>query len=142
MEGHMKRQWKLYLLALGCLLGATSNVLGQGPTFTTIDYPGAATTTPWGINTRGDIVGTYVNADKTTHGFLLSGGQYSPIDFPGATGTELNGLNAAGDVVGVYTLDGIRRAFQVKGGQFLKIDFPDAISTEAGSINPLGDIVG
>ena len=69
----MRRQWKLYLLALGFLLGTTSNVLGQpGPTFTTIDFPGAASTTPWGINTRGDIVGVYVNADKSTHAFLLS----------------------------------------------------------------------
>ncbi len=102
-------RWKLYLLALG-LLGATSNVFGQGPTFTTIDFPGAASTTPWGINTRGDIVGLYTNADKSTHGFLLSGGQYSTVDFPGASGSELYGLNPAGDVVGVYTLDGVRQS--------------------------------
>ena len=132
----MKRQWKHYLLAVGCLLGATSNVFGQGPTFTTIDYPGAATTTPWGINTRGDIVGLYVNADKSTHGFLLTGGQYSTVDFPGASGTEIYGLNAAGEVVGVYTLDGICHGFQVKGGQFLKIDFPGGTSTETSAINP------
>ncbi len=138
----MKRQSKLYLLALGLLLGAASNVFGQSPTFTTIDFPGAATTTPWGMNSRGDIVGLYANADKSTHGFLLSGGQYSAIDFPGATGTELYGINPAGDVVGVYTSDGVRRGFLLKGGQFTKVDFPGATSTEFGSINSRGDVAG
>jgi hypothetical protein len=142
MEEHMTRQCKLYLLAFGFLLGTTPNVFAQGPTFTTIDFPGASTTTPWGINTRGDIVGLFVNADKSTHGFLLSEGQYSQIDFPGATGTELYGINPAGDLVGVYTLDGRRRGFLQKKGQFTKIDFPDATSTETGAINPRGDIVG
>ena len=139
----MTPQWKLYSLALGFFLATTSNGLGQqGPTFTTIDFPGAATTTPWGINTQGDIAGVYVNADKSTHGFLLSQGQYSTIDFPGATGTEVYGLNPAGDLVGVYTLDGIRHGFQQKRGQFSKIDFPGATTTETSAINPRGDIVG
>jgi hypothetical protein len=36
----MRRQWRVYLLALSFALGATSNVLGEAPTFTTIDFPG------------------------------------------------------------------------------------------------------
>ena len=138
----MRRQSGLYALALGMALGVASNVLADGPTFTAIDFPSAASTTPWGLNTRGDIAGLYVNADKSTHGFLLSGGQYTTIDFPGAAGTELYGINPAGDVVGVYTLDGRRRAFLLKAGQFTKIDFPDATSTETSAINPRGDIAG
>src|SRR5882724_9539698 len=98
----MRRQWKLYLLALSCALGAASNVLADGPTFTTIDFPGATQTLAWGINTRGDIVGNYVNADKSDHGFMLSGGQYTTIDFPGATSTEAYTISARGDVGGVY----------------------------------------
>ena len=66
----MRRQRILYSLALGFLLGVTSNVLADSPTFTTIDFPGATTTTPWSINTRGDIAGLYVSADRVTHGFL------------------------------------------------------------------------
>lgn len=138
----MRQSLKLHLLAFGLTLCATTNLLGQGPTISTIDFPGATTTTPWGINTRGDIVGVHVNVDKTTHGFLLSGGQYSPVDYPGASGTELYGLNAAGDLVGVYTLEGIRRGFLLKGGKFIKIDYPGAASTETSAINPRGDIVG
>ncbi len=138
----MRRHWKLYALALSFALGAASNVFGQSPIFTTIDFPGAASTTPWGINTRGDIVGVYVNADKSTHGFVLSGGQSTTVDFPGATSSELYGINPAGDVVGVYTLDSRRRSFLLKGAQFTAIDFPDAPSTETSAINARGDIVG
>ena len=52
----MRLQWQPYLLALTFALGATSNLLADGPTFTTIDFPGAATTLSWAINTRGDEV--------------------------------------------------------------------------------------
>src|SRR5438105_13500483 len=112
----MRRQFRLHLLALGFLLGVTSNVLAGDPTFTTIDYPGATSTTPWGINTRGDIAGLFVSSDKSTHGFLLSAGQYSPIDFPGATGTRVYGLNADGDLAGAYTLNGKAPRFSMKDG--------------------------
>ena len=112
----MRRQSKLYLLALGILLGATSIVLGQDPTFTKIDFPGAITTDSYGINTRGDIVGNYINADKSDHGFLLSGGQYSTIEFPGATATEAFTINPRGDVGGFYSLAGVSHGFLLVGG--------------------------
>jgi len=41
----------------------------DGPIFTSFDYPGATSTFAWGINTRGDIVGSYLNPDKSDHGF-------------------------------------------------------------------------
>ncbi len=116
-----------YLLTLIFALCATSNVFGQGPIFTTIDYPGAAATQPWGINTRADIVGFYVSGGAT-HGFLLSGGQFTRIDFPDATGTEVYAINPRGDVGGVYTLAGVRHGFTLSGSQFTKIDFPGATS--------------
>src|SRR5215472_9002633 len=91
----------LPILALGFALGVTSNLLGADPTFTSIDFPGAARTQAHGINPRGDIVGEYVSAGLT-HGFLLSGGQFTTIDFPGATLTAPNDINARGDIVGFY----------------------------------------
>ena len=139
----MRQQWRLYVFVLSFALGVVSNVLADGPTFTTIDFPGAASTQPWGINTRGDIVGLFVNADKVTHGFLLSGGEYSTIDFPDATSTVLYGINPGGDIVGQYTFaDNIDHSFLLRGGQFTKIDFPGATSTDISAINPRGDIVG
>jgi len=120
------------LLTLGFGLCALSSAFGQGPNFTTIDFPGAASTQPWGINTRGDVVGRYVNSDKTTHGFLLSGGQYSAIDFPGGTETDAFAINTRGDVVGVYiAADRVSHSFLLSGGQFSTIDFPGASFTAA-----------
>jgi hypothetical protein len=74
----------LYVLALSFALGATSNILADGPTFTTIDFPGAVATQAWGITLSGDIAGWYVSADTETHGFLKSRGRFISIDFPGA----------------------------------------------------------
>src|SRR2546426_12807716 len=113
----MRRQWSLYLLALSFALGATSNIFGECSSFTTIDFPGATSTQPWGINTRGDIVGLYVSGG-VTHGFLLSTGQYNTVDFPDATGTEVYAINPQGDVGGVYTFAGVRHGFVLSGGQF------------------------
>ena len=93
----MRRHWKLYLLALGFLLGAISNALAEGP-----------------INARGDIVGRYV-ADGVSHAYLLSGGQFSTIDFPGATFTSADAMNQRGDILGRYTLDGVTHGYVLVG---------------------------
>src|SRR5437016_588326 len=98
----MRRQSRLYLLSLGFLLGATSNVFGQGPTFTAIDFPGSISTLAWGINHSGDIAGLYTSADKATQGFLRSRGQFISIDFPGAAYTAAFGISPQGDVIGDY----------------------------------------
>lgn len=130
-----------YLLMLSFALCATTNAFGQGPTFTTIDYPGATATQPWGMNTRGDIVGYYVSGG-VTHGFLLSGGQFTSIEFPDAIGTEVYAINPRGDVGGVYTLAGARHGFLLSGGQFTKVDYPGATTTEVAAINARGEMVG
>jgi uncharacterized membrane protein len=119
----------------------------QGPTFTAIDFPGAASTQSWGINASGSIVGFYVNADKTTHGFLLSAGQFSAIDFPGAAFSEANGINSRGDIVGDYAVtatgSGPHHGFLLsRDGIFTSIDFPGANSTVAIGNNSRGDILG
>src|SRR5258708_2775411 len=94
---------RLYTIALGFALGATFNLFADSK-FSVIDFPGAASTQAWGINSRGDIVGFYVAADKTSHGFLMNGGHYTAIDFPGAAVTLVNGINSRGDLVGEYGL--------------------------------------
>jgi len=67
----MRRHVAIYLLALSFVLGVTSKALAERGTFTTIDVPGASSTTAAAINPRGDIVGVYVS-DSVSHGFLLS----------------------------------------------------------------------
>jgi hypothetical protein len=41
-----------------------------GTNFTSFDFPGATSTLAWGINSAGQIVGIYRDADAIPHGFL------------------------------------------------------------------------
>ena len=117
------------LLTLGFALSVTAKVSGQQVQFTQIDYQfldgsKADSTQAWGINPRGDIVGSYVKS-SVTHGFLLSGGIYSSVDFPGAKSTFANGINARGDIVGAYVdSGGVTHGFLLIGNSYSSIDFP------------------
>ena len=68
----------------------------------TLDFPGSTSTTPRGINSAGQIVGTYEGATGT-HGFLYSGGSFSTIDVPGAAATQALRINDIGQILGTYT---------------------------------------
>ncbi len=65
-------------------------------------YPGAAITEPQGINSAGDIVGSYSPTGAKVHGFLLHDGNPETIDYPSAASTRAFGINNAGTIVGVY----------------------------------------
>ena len=130
------------LPAIIFVLAGIPVAFGQTPSFTPIDYPGATLTDAFGINTRGDVVGNYNNADKSDHGFLLSAGLYTSIDFPGATATEAFTISPRGDIGGIYTLGGVTHGFVLSGTKFTTIDFPGATATEVGAINFRGDILG
>ena len=61
-------------VAVPCLVFAAGNhgfLLSDGA-LTTVDAPGASATAATGINSRGDIVGGYVNSSGQGRGFLLS----------------------------------------------------------------------
>src|SRR5688500_14495408 len=73
--------------------------------FTTVDYPGSASTQAFGINARGDIVGVYV-LGGVQHGFLFRDGQFTTIDYPQAVATDVRGIGPDGDIVGTYRLAG------------------------------------
>jgi uncharacterized membrane protein len=73
--------------------------------FTTFDVPGAAITVGEGINNAGTIVGFYILADSTTHGFVLNNGVvFTTVDEPDSSGndTEIYSINAKGEIVGAY----------------------------------------
>jgi uncharacterized membrane protein len=133
----------------------------DGDVFTTIDHPDAVDETAMlGINSRGQILGGYVDAEGTVRGFLLDDGVFTPIDHPDAgagagIGTLALGLNDRGQIVGAYVdADGRGHGFlRDKGlgardkGVFATIDHPDAGSepatgTLAFGINNRGRIVG
>ncbi len=104
-----------------------------------------------GINSRGDIVGRYDDAQGHRHAFLLSEGEFTSFDFPGVADTAAWGINPAGDITGRYVApDGRSHGFLLSGGEFTSIDFPGAVETAPGGvpsapivrINSRGDIVG
>ena len=89
--------------------------------FTTLDDPNAVSSTyAFGINNAGDIVGNYVDASGSSHGFLDSGGTFQTLgvakanganaivafqtlDDPNAVGfTSAYGINDSGMIVGSY----------------------------------------
>ncbi len=109
--------------------------------FTTINVPGASGTAAAGINSLGQIVGSF--ADSTgRHGFLDTNGVFTKIDFPGTTFTEPFGINNSGQIVGAF--DGsIGHAFLDSNGVFSTINFPGGdFESVAKGINNAGQIVG
>jgi uncharacterized membrane protein len=50
--------------------GVTHSFLAQGAKFTNIDYPSAAGTTAWGINSAGQMVGKRFDNDGNVYGWL------------------------------------------------------------------------
>ncbi len=141
----------LALVVLGCGLVALAitngTSLASGPTFTTIDFPGAVFTLAVDINNSGQILGRYIDTAGINHGFLLSNGTFTTITFPGATFTRAVGINGNGDIVGDYVPqasgNSIRsNGYLLRGGVFTSISFPNADGTTAVGINKNGDIVG
>src|SRR5438132_774100 len=88
-------------------------------TFTTIDVPGAGYTVVTGINSAGDMVGTYGSTSQGPyHGFLLKGGNFTFFDYPGAPSTLTGKINDSGLILG-NTFDGSQeRGFSYDGTTF------------------------
>ena len=85
--------------------------------FAPIDYPGAAETFAYGVNSSGVVVGAYVkqpfsctgtisSSTCPTKGFKYANGKYISLAIAGAVSTSVNGINDLGDVVGNYFVSG------------------------------------
>jgi len=113
--------------------------------FEPIEVPGAIGTRAFGINPRGDIVGSFTDA-AGTHGYVLRKGVFTQIDYPGATTatTEAWGINARGDVIGRYTRKGVPgiRGFLLEHGRFTDISIDNHLVTLPTKIGASGEIVG
>src|SRR5436309_14963237 len=71
-------------------------------TYTTIDFPGAITTDPNGINSSGEIVGSYADGTGAGHGFHFKDGAFTAINVPSAARTDVISINARGDIAGFF----------------------------------------
>src|SRR5262245_57977843 len=108
-------------------------VPSAGYLFQTIDPPqavnGSAATL---INSSGDVVGFYIDANFVQHGYLFSHGQYTTIDDPNAgtaagQGTLVASINASGVIGGEYIdANFVQHGYLLRHGQFTTIDDPDA----------------
>ena len=107
------------------------------------EAPNGGFTTPTGLNTAGQVVGTYFeNHSGVEHGFIYDNGTFSNIDFPGAQETEPMGINDFSQVVGNYFDGQTEHGFLDDGGSFVYFDIPGAIATRNTGINDYGQIVG
>jgi probable HAF family extracellular repeat protein len=99
--------------------------LGSG-SFTELTYPGATSTTPYGINNSGQVVGSWADASNLEHGFLWQAGSFSSFDFPknqtfqqaDVTNTIAGDINNLGQVAGRYTTMWGTYGFLYDGGTF------------------------
>lgn len=109
------------------------------------DTSATTSTTVTGINSVGQIVGSYQDG-AGTHGFVDTRGLYTAINDPSGTNTYVQAINASGQIAGYYSGgDGRNHAFIDTGGSFQTFDDPDAGAsgnTYALGINDAGDIVG
>jgi probable HAF family extracellular repeat protein len=139
-----------FVTLIGLLVAISlSRVSGQGtPVFSTIDFPGAVSTNPQGINAGGEIVGWYTDTAGKTHGFVMSGGSFRSVDYPGAKSTQLRGIGPSGDVVGAYQRQNESGGVPIHGflltrhGDFYPLDFPGHQNTIAQRILPNGTVLG
>jgi len=132
-----------------CSLALLSGAAAAEDRFITFDYPGATSTTSWGVNAEGVVVGSYVDSSGSTHGFLLREGKFTSVDYPGAVYTSAQGINTQGDIVGCHIEDATRipnsigcHGFLLHQGAFISVDAPGKYGTMAVRINDAGQIVG
>jgi probable HAF family extracellular repeat protein len=140
-------RWLLsVVLSLSVLLSSLVAAQDASYSYTTIDAPSSVTTVAYGINTVGQIVGSFRDAGlpgSPNRGFLKDGTRFITIDVPSAEWTEAHGINTAGQIVGTFAdTTGRVHSFLKDGTTFTTIDVPDAMHTLAFGINDDGRMEG
>ncbi len=120
----MKRFAIAWLLFLGMLFGGGKAALADTYSFTSINDPSAAAglgTIVTGINSSGQVVGSFFDVSSGTHGFVDTGGLFTTINYPSPNpGTTVaNGINDSGQVVGDFKDGTGTHSFVDTGGHFL-----------------------
>jgi hypothetical protein len=138
---------KPLLLLVSLQLLATSAPAAQY-TFSTIDYPGAATTRLVGLNDQMEIVGNYVmpGAGQVRHAMKYAHGEFVPLDPDGILGSAqsaANQINNRGDISGWYsTAPGTRHGYILSDGIVTTIDYPGTSFTQVNGITDTGTVFG
>ena len=140
----VNRHFSLPLLLLTCasVIAAQPNPNTVNVTFTTIDVPGAVYTGIFGINTAGDMVGSYgQDTSQDAHGFLYSGGTFTYFDYPSQSVTVPTGINDSNLIVG-YAGKNPVVGFLYDGLSFQTLVDGSNTATASLGINNAGEVVG
>ncbi len=151
----MKRFSTALLVLSACLVSTAQRQSPPAPKIVKFNIPGAGKsqgqgTIPGGIIADGSILGSYIDSNSATHGFLRSpSGQITKFYFSGSQGTFPAGLNSALVVAGYYidTAGAFHGFLRSPSGKFTKLDVPGAGTgkgqgTLAIDINTKGVVAG
>ena len=137
---------------LGVGMDSNFGFTDVGGTFTNVNNPNTATTTPvfnqlLGVNNSNIAVGFYTDAAGVTHGYTYNIGTMTfsaDINDPMAVGnTTAAAINNAGNIAGFYVdAAGNMNGFFYNGATFTTIDAPGAMDTALLGLNDLGEAVG
>jgi probable HAF family extracellular repeat protein len=112
------------------------------------DYSGSGRgTNAYGINSSGDVSGSYIDSSGNVHGFVYnpnSGPSYTTIEVPGASGTVVDGINDSNTVAGVYFTNSGNYVFSENssGSGFSSALLPDQNGDFVWAINNSSEVVG
>jgi hypothetical protein len=140
MQSMNRRFINLFLVLVGF---ACSFAVQAAYVFTTVDYPGAVSTSLWGINDSGQAVGgaTFSNGSQTNFIYDVSKGTFAPVSAP--VGTGLLGINASGVLAGGLATGGIESGIILnKKGSPTTFSHPGFDSTQARAIGKSGLVTG
>ena len=148
----MNRHTRRIILSLAAAVLAGLALAASPPAnaqyaFTTVDIPGSVYTDLLGFTPR-TMVGQFIDAGGSTHGWLLSTrpGTFQQFDVPGAWLTTLSAINHRGQFGGVYRDDPAhplrRHGFIVVNDVLTTIDYPGSTRTTVVQINDQGQAVG
>ena len=113
-----------------------------------ITFPGAEDTFADFVNADGVVVGSYITAEGTVHGFIRDPhGNFTSIDIPGLPNLEflyVNAINNDGVVIfRAKAVDDIQRSYILLPGELpQELQFPGSVRTVVRNINQDGSIIG
>jgi len=149
--GSTTQKWGGLQLSIDVDIEAASVAGSQGSksvssfSFTTVDIPGAPSTSALGVNDAGgDLTGSTTDVIVGNPAFVDTNGSFTSLICPGGSiNQSAYGVNNLGQVVGACTnADGSSSGFIYSGGIYTVFSYPGSVSTWAMGINDDGQIVG
>jgi hypothetical protein len=131
------------LLAYGAVFTSAPSVALPTYNYIPIDFPGAISTTPFGINSKGQIVGTYFGVDRIPHAFITQGDHFITIDPEGGgpgSAVSATAINDGG--VALVVRDGDETFLRHTNGTFTPINGMPADTFLPTALSVTGKIVG